>query len=500
MNKKSRQYLYLMVICSLTYGQNIISADPFNLFIYEQEKYFGNDYHRPLLIRPLLNQLNNSRWSLVARNELFFNSNRPNLENMGNRWLGKGAGYFTGLNISYSGKYVSLSIEPFYFINQNQYVKNVNRKQPTTADIDVFNVLNDNRYFEDQPYVSQGIRESQLFFHFKEIGFGISNANIWWGPGIHTSLTMTNNTTGFPYFMIGTLNEKRYHNIGFNVRYVFSELYNVAGNPYYTALVLTTTFYTRPIITLGFSRNYLSGGLPTDRPFTIWDAAMLPFESLFIDTKIKSYQDEFDPHDFWDQTMAGFFTLEFPNSGLMLFLELGTDDHRQNWMDLRSQPDHNSASIIGLRKYGLFNNRFLFGGFEYANIKQSYTYKNRGGGQWWWKSSYDYSTYDGRRWAAHSGSDSDDFYLFIGYNDNDWTFIPGFNYERHGIISGNPPEVKIEFRLDVRFIYKKYRINIYYERELLNNYEFEPNDMRRNNVFWFGVEKDLSEVINSFNN
>ena len=386
------------------------------------------------------------------------------------------------------------------FCSHAEFVKNINRKDPYNADPDVFNVLNDNRYFTDQPYVSYGLRESQLFFHYKEIGFGISNANMWWGPGIHTSLTMTNNTTGFPHLMIGTLNEKRYRNIGINVRYIFTELNKVPGNPYYTALVWTARFYTRPIITLGLSRNYLSGGLPTDRPFTIWDAASLPFEALFVDTKIKNSEDEFGPHDFWDQTMAGFFTFDFPNSGLMLFLELGTDDHRQNWMDLRSQPEHNSASIIGLRKYGFFNNRFLLGGFEYANIKRSFTYMFRGGGQWWWKHFYDYSTYEGRRWAAHSGSDSDDFYLFFGYNDNNWTFIPGFNYERHGIISGNPPEVKIEFRLDIRFIYKKYRINIYYEKELINNSEFVPNEVRRSNVFWFGFEKDLSELIHNFSN
>ena len=62
-----------MVIFSLTYGQNIISADPFNLFIYEQEKFLGNDHQQSFLLRPLFNQSNNSRWSLVARNEIFIN-------------------------------------------------------------------------------------------------------------------------------------------------------------------------------------------------------------------------------------------------------------------------------------------------------------------------------------------------------------------------------------------------------------------------------------------
>ena len=101
MNIESRLCLYSMVICSLTFGQNIISADPFNLFIYEQEKFLGNDIQQSLLLRPFLNQSNNLRWSLVARNEFFFSDNGPNLENMGNRWLGRFTGYFTGFNISY---------------------------------------------------------------------------------------------------------------------------------------------------------------------------------------------------------------------------------------------------------------------------------------------------------------------------------------------------------------------------------------------------------------
>ena len=488
-----------MVICSLTYGQNIISADPFNLFIYEQEKYLENDHQQSLLLRPLLNQSNNSRWSLVARNEIFINDNAPNLENMGNRWSGKGIGYFTGLNVSFLNKYIIISIEPFYLINQNHYTQSINRDSPYGNDApNLFNVLNDNRNFTREPYVKYGLRESLLFIRYREVGFGISNTNMWWGPGIHTSLTMTNNTSGFPHLMIGTINEKRFKNIGINIRYIFTQLEKMSGNPYYTALVFSGKIYSKPIISFGLSRNYISGGLPTDRPFTMWDAAKLPFESLFIDTKLQKYPSEWEAHDRWDQTMAGFIILEFPKSGLQIFIEIGTDDHRLNWSDLRSQPEHTSANIIGLRKYGLLNNRYLLSGFEYANIKRSFTYKFRGGGHWWWSSYYDYSTYDGRRWAAHSGSDSDDFYIYFGYNDKNWTFIPGFNYERHGIIFADKPEVKIEFRLDLRFIYKKYRFNMYYEHELVNNIGFVENEKQKSNVFWFGFEKDLSTLIPDF--
>ena len=109
---------------------------------------------------------------------------------------------------------------------------------------------------------------------------------MWWGPGLHNTLTMTNNTTGFSHLMVGTLREKRIRNIGLNVRYIFSKLDKTLGEPYYTSLVWTVRFYTEPFITVGISRNYLSGGLPTDRPFTDWDAALIVFEQLMVDTKI----------------------------------------------------------------------------------------------------------------------------------------------------------------------------------------------------------------------
>ena len=478
-------------------AKNFINADPRNIFKYERETYLENsDYHSPLLIRPLLYYSESFNWKLLIRNDFFFNNNIPNMENMGNKWVGKGLTSFTGLNLSYSNNFIFLSIEPYYSINQNQSVTNIVRDGPLNANADVFNVLNDNRYFSNQPYISYGFRETQIFFNYKEVYFGLSNANMWWGPGIHSSLTMTNNSTGFPYFMLGTLKEKKIDNMSINARYVFAQLNKVKGNPYYTAIIWSISYYSNPIISIGLSRNFLSGDIDSNKSFNSWDAALLPFELFFIDSKIEDNPDE-EVHDYWDQTMSGYLSFEFPDSRLKIFVELGTDDHRQNWSDLRSQPEHNSASIIGLRKYGLFNNKFLLSGFEYANIKQSFTHTFRGGGHWWWKQLYEYSTYDGRRWAAHSGSDSDDFYFYLGYSSNKWTFIPGFNYERHGIISGNPPEVKLEFRLDIRFLYMNYHLNIYFEKELLKNVSFDENKMLQSNIIWFGIERDLSSLFNN---
>ena len=287
--------------------------------------------------------------------------------------------------------------------------------------------------------------------------------------------------------------------ISYNFRYYFTKLNNLSKKPYYTALVGTFSFISNPIFTIGFSRNFLSGGLYLKEKITPFEAALLPLESIFIDSKINNNPD-MEAHDLWDQTMAGFLCLEFPASKLKLYLELGTDDHRQNFSDLRSQPDHNSASIIGLRKYDIFNNKYLLSGIEYINIKQSFTYKFRGGGHWWWKDIYDYSSYEGRRWAAHSGSDSDDFYFYFGYSGKHLTFIPGFNYERHGIIHGEKPEVKIEFRLDIKFLIKDYNIDLYLEREVINNLSFTENNNVSSNIICFAISKDLKRLINNNTN
>ena len=70
-------------------------------------------YNYSLTLRPHLDLSNISKWSIILRNELFISDNYPNLENMGNRWLGKGYGYFSGANISYANKTFILSIEQY---------------------------------------------------------------------------------------------------------------------------------------------------------------------------------------------------------------------------------------------------------------------------------------------------------------------------------------------------------------------------------------------------
>ena len=544
MYKITITFLVTFLFLSTISAQIFIEADPF--YLIEQEKYsltIKENKSTNFLIRPFLNQIDETllgTWSVGFRTELFFNDNAPNLENTSDRWIGKGMSFFQGLRLSYTNKFLSFSLEPFYFTNQNKdysepwqdYFASLEQEfefdQPWREQ--KFSKLNDNRPHGNKPYNKTGIREAQLYLHYNGLGVGYSNANMWWGPGYHSSLNMTNNTTGFPHLMIGTIQEQRYKDFGINFQYIFADSlkYNTA-KPFFTAITSSITYYSEPIITLGFSRSYLTGGNRTSETITRKEAMLIPFEPIYLEDKVDSTGNVLSAVDIWDQTLVGYITATFPKVGLVVFVEYGRNDHAWDKMDFIRQPDHTGASVIGLRKYGFFNNPNLVGGIEYANLMKTKYWNDRENSDWYDRWYFDYWGYDGRHWGAHSGPDSDDFYAFFGYMSDKLTVIPSFNYERHGVIDnkipereygyidgwlqiwGNRyfwPEVKLEYRLDIRYKYKGFIFNFYYEREKIQNDQFrewtdEAFKERKSNVFWFGVERrfdknEISKLLNRY--
>lgn len=528
-----------LILISFLNAQIFVQADPFYL-LEQEKKLFASQktISKNFLIRPFLNIADTNlygTWSVGFRTELFFNDNAPNLENTSDRWIGKGMSFFQGLQFVYTNKFLSLSFEPYYFTNQNKdyaepwqdfFHSLHNTVKPKRFDQPYrelkFSRLNDNRPHGDGVYSKTDVREAQIYLHYKGLGIGYSNANMWWGSGYHSSLNMTNNTTGFPHLMIGTIKEQRYKDFGINFRYFFADtLKENHALPHFTSILSSITYYSKPIITLGFSRTYLSGGRYAEgETITRKEAMLLPFEKLYLKDK---------EVDIWDQTLTGYLTMTFPQVGLKVYVEYGRNDHAWGKDDFIRQPDHTGASIIGLRKYGFFNNPHLIGGIEYANLNKTKYWNDRPNADWYDRINYDYWSYNGRHWGAHSGPDSDDFYIYFGYMSDKLSVIPSFNYERHGVIDNKIPEreysyqdewlkiggnydfwseVKIEYRLDLRYKYKGFNINFYYEREKIHNDQFrawadKAFHERKSNVFWFGVErrfdkKEISKLINQF--
>jgi len=90
---------------------------------------------------------------------------------------------------------------------KNNYDANVNGSMGTFwrryYEISENVIENPNRIFNkksDELFLGQ----SSLKFHTKNWAIGISNENLWWGPGIDYSLVLTNNAAGFLHYSINT--------------------------------------------------------------------------------------------------------------------------------------------------------------------------------------------------------------------------------------------------------------------------------------------------------
>ena len=212
-----------------------------------------------------------------------------------------------------------------------------------------------------------------------------------------------------------------------------------------------------------------------------------------------------------DQIALGSISILFLESKLKLYLEYGRNDHAWDKYDLRAMPNHSSASLIGFRKYGMFEHPEIIFGFEYINLVVSPFYAFRSEGPWYDRIDFEYHTYNGRRWTAHSGSDSDDLIIYSGYLSEKRDLIISINYERHGIIECimlteigkgvgiGYPEVKIELKCDYRIKLLSYDFYFFYEYEFVENLGISvqrinkhvDKDYRKANVFGMGFIREF---------
>jgi len=458
----SKLLLWFFFVITCLVAQTHIPADPFYLLQYEKAQFEGRFPMKSNVFRPIYYNTDSTAFSFTMRSEGYYNTNAPNQENMDVRYFSNGVGNFNSFQLAFNSPYFSFMAEPYIMRTNFLPVKGIDRKGS-------FSVLNDRPLTSSQKPATSGLRNLLTFIHYKGIGFGWHNGNRWWGPGIHTSFQMTNNTKSFMGNIIGTIQEIRIGPIGIFGLYTFARLNEKTGSEaeYFTSLNGQITWYGDFNLSLGFSRNYLTGGANiSSYTWTKKDAKNIVFEGL-LTSNLLDNEYTVGGHDLWDQTLSGYGVITFPKRNLKVYTEIGFNDNRMYFADFLSQPDHSMATIFGIRDYGIGKQKNMIWGFEVTNLMITYSSRHRptGPGTWYYRDQYDYSSYKGRRWGAHSGSDSDDWYFYVGYISDKLMVVPALNYERHGIVSHRPAEVKIEFRLDTRYKYKDTWFGIYYEKQ-----------------------------------
>jgi len=410
----------------------------------------------------------------------YLNTNLPNLENKNGFYFPKGYGAISGFSYKYQNDIFFISLNP-NIINQRVYNVQLPNKNFS------FSVLNDvpkKSYYSGLRLVNSGVKIKIPAFY---LGFG--NWNHWWGPGIHNSLVLSNNSEGFKHILI----ENPYYvnitkNLKYKLKYIVSErIQNKLHNSFYfTGLFINLKIKN---IELGFSKNILSGGYDN----IDW-GGVDPYFVPITNKKIK----------YWDYIQDYYILAHFPNSKLDIFIEFGFPNRVINNTNNNEYSEHALGSNLGIRKNSAFGIDNILFGLEYTRLVQSIYYNILPSPNWYDNALYNYSSYKNRRWAAHSGSDSDDLLVYLGYKGENKSAIYGLNYERHGVNYNFPPEIKLESRFI--FSIKNQNntiITINYEYEYFKHYgfvdsnenvwaeDFESGSIQNSKTLLFVIEKVL---------
>ena len=468
-------YLRYIFILSL-YISFIISQQKYNMtftkrIINEKKTIFSKDG----IVEGKRSGLN-----IIYNHYMIYNTDHPNLENHNGLYTPKGFLSQQSVLLKFPVKNFFFSIEPHLFYSKEYPISMPTKNHVFSVNNDVpLNKNHNNKYYN---FRNMGIR-ANYFGH--SLGYG--NWNQWWGPGIHNSLVMSNNSIGIPHLFLDT---NGYKTLIGDVKYFFKyavsdKMFNKKNEIYFLTSYYLNIKYRN--YEFGKSKHILSGGYGNDLSWEFNDAVLVHFTKNNM--------------KYWDQIDDYYITTTFPNSGFKIYFEFGLPTvygiPKSNYL----KRNHASASIIGLRKYGLIGNNNLLLGLEYTRLKQGAHYERLPTPNWYDNIKYNYSAYNGRRWTAHSGADSDDFLVFFGYIDDEKSFIYGYNYERHGVSYHFPPEVKLESRLTASFNFRGLFIYINYENEFISHYgfvdnnqnvwneTFEPGSIQRTNTLLISIEK-----------
>jgi hypothetical protein len=204
--------------------------------------------------------------------------------------------------------------------------------------------------------------QSSIRLTFGPISLGLSNENLWWGPGVQNALLMTNNAAGFKHLTINTVKPIKTPIGSFEAQIIAGKLENSGLTPLaQTSLSNGTNLFNAynpdwryitgfnisyqpkwvPGLFIGFIRDFMSyeedlGGFKDYFPF-------------FVPVQKVAVGPDGDPFN-RDQRISTYARWIFQKTHAEVYFEYGLNDNSYNYRDFIGSPDHGRAYIFGMTK------------------------------------------------------------------------------------------------------------------------------------------------------
>jgi hypothetical protein len=217
------------------------------------------------------------------------------------------------------------------------------------------------------------------------VSMGVSTQNLWWGPGIRSSLLMSNNAPGFLHAYIRSNRPAKTPIGNFEWQLIGSRLDSDSTRPYENRnLKLTTETYPatwryQSAFVISYQPKWIPGlfvGMTRSLQRYQKDIGLggTSFLKKYVPVLTKAFQkknEQNDDAENTDQLASFFFRWVMPKSGWEFYGEWGYNDYKQNIRDLTMDATHSSAYILGIQKTFKKNKHIFCFGIE--TLKQSET-------------------------------------------------------------------------------------------------------------------------------
>lgn len=264
---------------------------------------------------------------------------------------------------------VSIQLLPEYIYAQNRDYQGFYKEMDDFKWFDYYEV----QLFSDLPekfgtkaYKKLLWGQSSIRVTHGPISFGLSNENLWWGPGMRNSLVMSNTADGFSHYTLNTVKPirtpigsfegqiiaGRLENSGFDVPDTMRtvavwdyRLYQRKRDEwrYINAMVLTYQPKWIPGLFLGMTRSFTKYGSQKDSSFR----TMFP---VFFPLQRKKEIDLPNRPKGPDQRVSAFIRWLCVPENAEVYFEFMRENQPDSWRDFTLMPRYSSAYIFGLRK------------------------------------------------------------------------------------------------------------------------------------------------------
>jgi hypothetical protein len=290
------------------------------------------------------------------------------------------------------------------------------------------NFIDNPERFGSGAYSKAFLGQSSIRLTFDPISIGLSNENIWWGPGIRNALILSDNAPGFKHITLNTIRPIKTIVGAFEGQILVGRLNGSELPPLAaTSLPNGASLYAPKRkdwrYFAGFNINYHPNWIPG---FTV--GLTRTFDAYYQDVKTNGGFNAYAPFFFpyakqatnnvqgvpvgdpfpRDQYTSFYARWLFSKAQAEIYFEYGLNDNSYNTRDFISSPEHSRAYVFGLRKVVSINNskdqHILFSG-EVTQLSQTPDRIVRDAGGWYVHGEItDGQTNEGQVLGAGTGS------------------------------------------------------------------------------------------------